>query len=226
MYIRKCPHNWWVNSFQRDKRFGKQTSSNYYLTWEYLALYKECSKVREKFYIVAEEVRVWKISSVQVTTKWWIGKCYWCWRRCTCKWRYRVDCCDTNNEYCVQWSSTADGKRNWTNINWNDNSLRGYRLLIIWWCNSTKNKWMGTVNDNLTQQAKQKSTDQVSLNENLKLIHVFKLPSDEKCNLPDPVWYLDWGDLTLKFMQLDLLPMKFWLWLLHSSLFPPVLCSN
>ena len=61
-----------------------------------------------------------------------------------------------------------------------------------------------SVTDSLTQQSKQKSANQESLDENLKLIHALKLPSDEKCNLPDAVQYLDRGGLT--FMKLDLLP--------------------
>ena len=35
-------------------------------------------------------------------------------------------------------------------------------------------------------------------------MHALKLPSDEKCNLPDAVQYLNQGGLT--FMKLDLLP--------------------
>ena len=70
--------------------------------------------------------------------------------------------------------------------------------------------WIGTlkfVSDSLIQQLKQKSANQVSLNENLKLIHPLKLPSNEKCNFPDAVLYLDQGDLT--FMKLVLLPWMY-----------------
>lgn len=61
-----------------------------------------------------------------------------------------------------------------------------------------------SVTDILTQQSKQSVKDKVSLNEKLELVHALKLPSDEKCNLPDALRYLDRGGLT--FMKLDLLP--------------------
>ena len=60
-----------------------------------------------------------------------------------------------------------------------------------------------SVTDILTQQSKQEVKDKVSLNEKLELIRALKLPSDEKCNLPDALQYLDRGGLT--FMKLDLL---------------------